>query len=86
MPDEAAAAALSCHPASWRDAETKIDVMLRAQMQRHLDLVELGKLAAAFGVEVDIGAAIRSNASVSDILAEIRDEMILGGRDESIEN
>ena len=85
MPDEAAAA-LSCHPASWRDAETKIDVMLRAQMQRHLDLIEIGKLASAFGIDIDVGAAIRSNASVSDILAEIRDEMILGGRDESIEN
>ncbi len=76
MPDEAAPS-LSCHPASWRDAESKIDVMLRAQMQRHLDLIELGHMAEAFGVQIDISAAIRSHASVSDVLAEIRDELCL---------
>uniref|UniRef100_A0A9E8A5H7 Uncharacterized protein n=1 Tax=Bosea sp. NBC_00436 TaxID=2969620 RepID=A0A9E8A5H7_9HYPH len=53
-----------------------ISLGVATETQRSLDLVEVGKLAEALGVEVDISNAIRSSASVSDVLIEVRDELI----------
>lgn len=77
MSNEAAPSRSLIHPAAWQDAKTVLDVTLRAHKQLHCDLVEVGKLAAAFGVEIDVAAAIRSQASVSDLLIELRDELCL---------
>lgn len=62
------------HPAAWRGLGP-VELGVATETQRCLDLVEVGKLADALGVKIDIAAAIKSSASVSDVLAEIRDEL-----------
>lgn len=72
MPDTVASS--HCHPAAWRRLGP-IELAVAAETQRCIDLVEVGKLAEAFGVTIDISSAIQSKASVSDVLIQIRDEL-----------
>lgn len=65
-----------CHPANWRSLDA-VGRAVAAENQRAIDLCEVGRMAEAMGVKIDIIGAIKSSASVSDILNEIRSELIL---------
>lgn len=64
------------HPRTWMGVRDILDLQLRVHGQLCRDIVSIGQLATALGVPIDIAKAIRSQASVSDLLDEIREALL----------
>lgn len=68
---------LVIHPASWMSATSMLDLQLKVHQQRCVDLVAVADMAKSLGVTIDVPAAIKGFASVSDVLDEIKDTLLL---------
>ena len=66
-----------CHPTQWHSAKTLGDLQYRAHSQRMIDLIALHELGLAVGVTASTADAVKSWASVADVVAEISEALAI---------